>query len=120
MSFCPQESRMVRPLLYAITPALLLIGACVLLADDADDGKSLPPPAARQVEFVRDIQPIFAERCNSCHGEDEQEGQLRLDAKAIVLRGGKSGRLLAAGDSAGSLLIKRLAGQGGGKRMPLD
>src|SRR5207249_2194963 len=64
--------------------------------------------------------PIFAARCNSCHGEDEQEGQLRLDARAIVLRGGKSGPLFAIGDSAKSLLVKRLAGQGGGKRMPLD
>src|SRR5262245_41882590 len=86
----------------------------------ADEAKpQLPPAATRAVDFVRDIRPIFAEKCTACHGEDEQEGQLRLDAKAIVFRGGKSGSLFAIGKSDESLLIKRLVGLGG-KRMPLD
>ncbi len=82
--------------------------------------KPLPPPADRPVEFVRDIQPIFAASCNHCHGEDEQEGQLRLDAKLVVMRGGKTGPLLIAGKSAESLLVERIAGLGTEKQMPLD
>jgi hypothetical protein len=86
----------------------------------ADDGEPMLPPAAtKAIDFVRDIQPLFAERCNFCHGEDDQQAQLRLDAKAIVLKGGKSGRLFDAGKSSESLLIKRLIGIGG-KQMPLD
>lgn len=80
----------------------------------------MPPPATRPVDFVRDIQPLLAAKCNDCHGEDEQEGQLRLDAKAIVMRGGKSGPLLVAGKSAESLLVQRIAGLGTERRMPLD
>jgi hypothetical protein len=90
---------------------------CVLVGEDA--APMVPPAASRSIDFERDIQPLFAERCNYCHGEDDQQAQLRLDAKAIVLKGGKSGRLFEAGKSAESLLIKRLAGIGG-KQMPLD
>lgn len=46
---------------------------------------------AQQVDFVRDIQPIFEERCWHCHGEDEQESGLRLDLRSGMLRGGDSG-----------------------------
>ena len=80
----------------------------------------LPPAASRPVDFVRDIEPILAARCNHCHGADEQEGQLRLDARAIVMRGGQSGPLLEVGKSADSLLIHRVAGLGSEPRMPVD
>src|SRR3954453_13700037 len=105
---------------FTLATALIgLVGVCACFAAVDDSSPPLPAPAARQVDFARDIQPIFAARCNTCHGEDEQEGQLRLDARAIVLRGGKSGSLFVTGDSAGSLLVKRVVGHGG-KRMPLD
>ncbi|GGF49386.1 hypothetical protein GCM10011339_42500 [Echinicola rosea] len=32
-----------------------------------------------QIEFTKDINPITASYCESCHGEDEQKGGLRLD-----------------------------------------
>src|SRR5262249_41546240 len=104
---------------YRLTLAAALVGTSIGQAAEPKSAE-LPPPADRPVDFVRDIQPLFAERCHSCHGEDQQEGQLRLDAKAIVLRGGKSGPLLAAGKSGDSLLIKRLVGLGRGERVPLD
>jgi hypothetical protein len=106
---------------------LLLFGLCCLAAvrglgaaEPKEKPAQLPPAADRTVDFVRDIQPIFAERCNHCHGEDEQEGYLRLDAKAVVMKGGKSGPLLVSGKSADSLLVHRLAGLGTEKRMPLE
>jgi mono/diheme cytochrome c family protein len=100
-----------------------IVCAPALAVEPAGDEKTerpLPAPVTADVDFVRDIQPVLAERCNHCHGEDEQEGELRLDAKAIVMRGGKSGPLLVAGKSAQSLLVRRLVGLGGEKQMPLD
>lgn len=43
---------------------------------------------ANPVDFVRDIRPIFEDRCYSCHGPEKQKGGLRLDIKAAALRGG--------------------------------
>ena len=108
----------------ALFSAALMACACLPgLAPAAEPAKAapqLPPAATRPVDFARDIQPIFAERCNYCHGEEEQEGELRLDAKAIVMKGGKSGPLLLPAKSAESLLIHRLIGAGTEKQMPLD
>jgi hypothetical protein len=97
-----------------------LVASGVRAEAPAANAVELPAPAGRTVDFVRDIQPIFAERCNHCHGEDEQQGYLRLDAKAVVMKGGKSGPLMVAGKSADSLLIHRIAGLGTEKRMPLE
>ncbi|MEM7558583.1 MAG: c-type cytochrome domain-containing protein, partial [Planctomycetota bacterium] len=46
---------------------------------------------AQQVDFESDIAPILEERCWYCHGEDEQESDLRLDLRAYMLKGGNSG-----------------------------
>ena len=78
--------------------SLLLGLAASIVRAESPSAKAveLPAAAGRTVDFVRDIQPILAEQCNHCHGEDEQQGYLRLDAKAIVLHGGKSGPLLVS------------------------
>ena len=47
--------------------------------------------AGQDVDFQRDIAPIFEERCWFCHGEDEQEAGLRLDRRVKLIRGGDSG-----------------------------
>ena len=38
-----------------------------LAAPAAVDVSKLPPPAGRPVDFVKDIQPIFANSCYQCH-----------------------------------------------------
>ena len=106
-------------LLCAVLGLFLCIAVCAQAADpnsnqlDAD-GKAvqieLPPAADRPVDFIKDIAPILEQRCFVCHGPDEHEGQLRLDAKAIVLHGGISGPAILPGKSAESLLIKRIVG----------
>ena len=46
---------------------------------------------AQTVDFKRDIQPILENRCWDCHSADAQEGDLRLDQRLAILRGGGSG-----------------------------
>ena len=70
------------------------------------------------VDFAKEVFPIFSENCHRCHGFKKQEGRLRLDAKAIVAKGGNSGPPIAPGDSDASLLIRRLLGHGGEAQMP--
>jgi hypothetical protein len=77
-------------------------------------------PAAKKIDFARDVAPIFAAHCNDCHGADAQEGRLRLDAKKIVFKGGQSGPAIVPGKSAKSLLLRRLLEGNKEERMPLD
>ncbi|HEU0011733.1 MAG TPA: c-type cytochrome domain-containing protein, partial [Verrucomicrobiae bacterium] len=53
--------------------------------------QKLPPPAARAVEFQRDIQPIFAASCVKCHGRGKAKGGFKLDTRESFLKGGDSG-----------------------------
>jgi hypothetical protein len=83
-------------------------------------GPVLPPAAKQKIDFVRDIRPILTDHCIDCHGPDLQEGQLRLDARAVVRQGGRSGKLFDTGKSQASLLVRRLVKEAGAQRMPLD
>jgi hypothetical protein len=78
----------------------------------------LPPPASHVVDFKRDVQPLLAERCYSCHGVEKQKGGLRLDRKADALAGGDSGKVILPGESAESVLIHNVAGVDPDNLMP--
>src|SRR4051794_28414016 len=56
--------------------------------------------------FERQVRPVLATRCYSCHGSDKQFGNLRLDSRDRILRGGNTGPAAVAGKPADSLLIK--------------
>lgn len=101
-------------------PRLVSIMLVVCAATAGSSAENAATPAGQAVDFVRDIQPIFAERCFHCHGEDVQEGQLRMDARAAVMRGGVSGPLFEKGSSKRSLLLERLTTKDTDARMPLD
>lgn len=45
--------------------------------------------------FERDVEPILAQYCHECHGEDLQEADVDLRTLAGMLRGGKSGPVIA-------------------------
>jgi len=74
------------------------------------DLSKLPPAATHPVEFVRDIQPLFAKSCLSCHGPNRQEAAFRLDVREIALRGGDLGPAIVPGRSADSLLVQFISG----------
>lgn len=44
-----------------------------------------PGPAPQQVDFLRDVKPVLAEKCLACHGPDEPEADLRLDSRDAAL-----------------------------------
>jgi uncharacterized membrane protein len=54
------------------------------------------------------IQPIFAARCISCHGEDKHKGNLRLDSYRALMRGGKDGPVIQSGNTQASDLFRRI------------
>src|SRR5262249_20337881 len=77
----------------------------------AKNKPELPPPAAQKVDFLVDVQPIFASHCLICHGPDKQESKYRLDQKAVAFKGGELGEApIVPGKSAESPLIRVVAG----------
>ena len=94
-------------LFHTISIVTVLAAGSVTVADDVD--------------FQRDIAPILEERCWHCHGEDEQESNLRLDLRARMLRGGDSGlSAIVPGKPEKSYLIELINHDDDEMRMPPD
>jgi uncharacterized membrane protein len=54
------------------------------------------------------IQPIFTRNCLTCHSREKRKAGLRLDTYAGIMRGGKRGAIVKAGDLRGSDLFRRI------------
>ncbi|MHB8522274.1 MAG: DUF1553 domain-containing protein [Limisphaerales bacterium] len=90
--------------------ACLVLGPCCTALPAPVDKSKLPPPVSRQVDYLRDIQPIFTRSCYGCHGPDKQKGGFRLDLKTAALAGGEDGPAIVPGQSAESPLIHFVSG----------
>jgi mono/diheme cytochrome c family protein len=66
--------------------------------------------STNSVDFVKNVQPILANACYSCHGPEKQENDLRLDIRATAMKGGASGPVIIPGNSSGSKLIRMVTG----------
>src|SRR5262245_10871446 len=65
------------------------------------------PLRAPPLAFVRDVRPIFEQRCYASHGPEKQKSELRLDVKSVALHGGdNSSPNIIPGRAADSPLIK--------------
>src|SRR5687768_17183762 len=64
-----------------------------------------------EVDFIRDVKPLLAAQCTTCHGPSKQENGLRLDAGASVMKGGDNGMPVVPGKPDESLLILAVTGK---------
>jgi Protein of unknown function (DUF1553)/Protein of unknown function (DUF1549)/Planctomycete cytochrome C len=75
------------------------------------------PQASAGADFFENkVRPIFANNCYDCHTSAEMGG-LRVDSRARLLQGGKSGPAVTPGDPDKSLLIQAVR-QTGDLKMP--
>ena len=72
------------------------------------------------VDYVRDIRPILQQRCYACHSRNKQESQLRLDAGALVHKGGKHGPVLSPVGGVPGELVRRITATEADERMPKE
>ena len=78
----------------------------------------LPAASERTVDFVRDIKPIFQQRCHKCHGPGKDQGGFSLATRSLTLDGGDNGQAILLRKSALSPLVHRIAGLDDGTVMP--
>jgi mono/diheme cytochrome c family protein len=91
----------------------------------ADAPKAEQPPVTtktggerRTINFLGDIQPIFARHCLKCHGPEKRSGGLRLDARNFAGSGGDSGKPILSGDPGTNELLARVTASDRSYRMP--
>jgi hypothetical protein len=103
-----------------LAPSLLLV-----LVAAASYGRAVADPsnpsAARTVDFNRDVRPILAKNCFSCHGADEKhrEGGLRLDVGDAAIKPLADGKTaLVPAHPEQSELLRRVTAKNADERMP--
>ena len=99
---------------------LFFAGAVVTAGRAAAEPADRPPPAESIDQFEREVRPIFVKHCQSCHGAKKQEGDLRLDSRSGLARGGADGAVVIAGVPEESRLIRAVRYQDEGLQMPPD
>jgi mono/diheme cytochrome c family protein len=97
-------------------PTRLAVTLLMLVAGVAPAWGDAPAPG---VDYLRDVKPLLAARCVSCHGPEKPRAGLRLDTAAAAIRGGTSGPAVVPGAPDESELILAVRGEGVGERMPL-
>ena len=75
--------------------------------------------ANAQVEFAREIRPIFQKHCYECHGPEKQKSGYRLDMRDVATKGGDNGEAaIVPKDAAKSLLYRFVSGEDEESMMP--
>src|ERR1044071_9190418 len=88
---------------------LSLIFATLLLT--ALGANAETAPSAEQIAFFeKKIRPVLADKCYKCHSEgaDKIKGNLVLDTREGIRRGGDSGAAVVPGNLDESILIQAI------------
>ena len=98
-----------------ITRWLLLALACGPL------GHRGSAVADSRIDFARDVRPVLTRHCIRCHGDQRQEGGLRLSSRSTAFAAADTGSpVIVPGKPDASLLLQRVTSDTLGDRMPAD
>src|SRR5262245_60790836 len=98
--------------MFALTVVVLLVhGSAAPAAEDDPKGIDF---------FEKNIRPILVANCYQCHSASAKElkGELRLDTREGIRKGGESGAALIPGKPEESLLIKAMRFEDGMEMPP--
>lgn len=99
--------------------ALSLLVGVLTVGTAAPPTTTIPPPTPEALAFFeKNIRPVLAEKCLSCHGDKSQQANLRLDSRAGLLKGSDKGPALDATTPEASRLLTVLRYTGDVKMPP--
>lgn len=87
-------------------------------AAERDQRTEIPAAAKHTVSFAKEVRPLLAARCGTCHMNGKKNGGFRMDSRTLFLDGGDSGPAVVLGKSGESLLIRLVAALNPDERMP--
>jgi WD40 repeat protein len=91
---------------------LLLLLSLLAPADDEPKKPTVQPikvitlDRKAPVVYEKDIEPIFVNKCSTCHSGNVKEAKLDVSSYDALMKGGKHGKPVVPGKSAESLLVK--------------
>lgn len=86
----------------------------------AQDANDKATANEQEVYFETHVRPLLVQHCVSCHGPDDQSGELRLDRRSSVEKGGGSGPVVIPGKPEQSSLIRAIGYSDLSMQMPPD
>ena len=75
-------------------------------------GSARPVQSAEKVDYLKEIKPLFAEKCFACHSALKEEAELRLETRELMLKGSYSGAVIHPGKPDESILLERILAKG--------
>ncbi len=67
-----------------------------------------PLTKQQSIELNVKVRAILAHNCYKCHGPEKIKGDLRLDRRDMIFKGGENGSVIIPGDPAASDLYRRI------------
>lgn len=74
----------------------------------SNDGTAQALNVNQIADLNLEVRSIFAHNCYKCHSSEKMKGELRLDKKVFVMKGGESGDVISPGHPEESEMIRRL------------
>ncbi|MFP6670921.1 MAG: c-type cytochrome domain-containing protein, partial [Pirellulaceae bacterium] len=100
-----EPARRPAAIAWLVAPLILLLPVSVIAAD-----KPAVDQAARLEFFEKKIRPVLVLNCYECHSvlSKEPKGELLLDSRERMRRGGESGPAVVPGNLEKSLILSAL------------
>ena len=76
--------------------------------------------SSAEFDYARDVKPLLTKYCVGCHGEKENESEIRLDSLTNIFKGGPNGKILVPKDTSASSLAEVLSSNASSKMPPKD
>jgi len=122
MIYATSKTKWVLNRMYQFTPVLLVSAVIVTghLGGEITHGdqyvlnpilsrKQVEPVPFDSLQVYNDlVKPLLEKKCMSCHNQQKMKGELSLVDTLALLKGGKTGALFIPGQTATSLLLKRI------------
>src|SRR5687768_16412481 len=109
---------------FSMTSRLMLTGGITAACTASLFSASTKPEAepvftSEQITFFeKNVRPVLAEKCYTCHEGHKAKSGLLLNSRAGVLRGTDYKKVVIPGDPENSVLIKAIRHAAGAEPMP--
>jgi hypothetical protein len=95
---------------FVLTLGISTLALAAFAGHEFGDAAKLPAAAKKAgVTYDKDIKSLVEKSCLKCHSGEKPKGKYSMETKDNILKGGKEGKSVVAGDSAKSAFVHYVA-----------